>query len=49
MPRATNPLRETILPLTLLVGDTLATFGGLSLGYWFRYDSQKYLDVITTS
>ena len=39
MPRATHPLRETILPLTLLIGDTLATFGGLSLGYWFRYDS----------
>ena len=39
MPRANNPLRETILPLTLLVGDTLAAFGGLSLGYWFRYES----------
>ena len=39
MPRAANSLRETILPLTLLVGDTLATFGGLSLGYWFRYES----------
>ena len=39
MPRATNPLRETILPLTLLVGDTVAAFGGLSLGYWFRYES----------
>ncbi len=39
MPRPANPLRETILPLTLLAGDTVAAFGGLSLGYWFRYES----------
>ncbi len=39
MPRAANPLRETILPLTLLAGDIVAAFGGLSLGYWFRYES----------
>jgi exopolysaccharide biosynthesis polyprenyl glycosylphosphotransferase len=39
VPRATHPLRETILPLTLLAGDTVAAFGGLSLGYWFRYES----------
>ncbi|MSU47618.1 MAG: exopolysaccharide biosynthesis polyprenyl glycosylphosphotransferase [Opitutus sp.] len=39
MPRATHPLRDTILPLTLLGGDTLITFGGLSLGYWLRYVS----------
>ncbi|MDP3069232.1 MAG: exopolysaccharide biosynthesis polyprenyl glycosylphosphotransferase [Opitutaceae bacterium] len=39
MPRPANPLRETVLPLTLLAGDTLAAFGGLSLGYWFRYES----------
>ncbi|MBL9202553.1 MAG: hypothetical protein JNL39_18725, partial [Opitutaceae bacterium] len=39
MPRPANPLRETILPLTLLGGDIVAAFGGLSLGYWFRYES----------
>ena len=40
MPRAaTNALRETFVPLALLVGDTLVTFAGLSLGYWLRYDS----------
>lgn len=39
MPRAANPLRETVLPLTLLGGDTLVTFAGLSLGYWLRYES----------
>ena len=39
MPRAANPLRETILPLTLLAGDTVVTFAGLALGYWLRYES----------
>jgi exopolysaccharide biosynthesis polyprenyl glycosylphosphotransferase len=39
VPRAANPYRETILPLTLLGGDTLVTFAGLSLGYWLRYES----------
>lgn len=39
MPRAANPFRETTVPLTLLGGDTLATFAGLSLGYWLRYAS----------
>ena len=39
MPRAAHPLRETILPLTLLGGDTVVTFAGLSLGYWLRYAS----------
>ncbi len=39
MPRAAHPLRETIVPLTLLAGDTLVTFAGLSLGYWLRYAS----------
>ena len=39
MPRAANPLRETVLPLTLLIGDTAVTFAGLSLGYWLRYAS----------
>lgn len=40
MPRAANPLRETILPLTLLAGDTLVTLAGLSLGYWLRYETR---------
>ena len=40
MPRtASNSLRETGLPLTLLAGDTLVTFAGLALGYWLRYVS----------
>jgi exopolysaccharide biosynthesis polyprenyl glycosylphosphotransferase len=34
-----NRLRDTVAPLALLFGDTLVTFGGLSLGYWLRYDS----------
>ena len=39
MPRAAQPLRDTIVPLALLAGDTLVTFTGLSLGYWLRYAS----------
>lgn len=40
MPRAAaNSLRETVLPLTLLAGDTLVTFAGLGLAYWLRYAS----------
>jgi exopolysaccharide biosynthesis polyprenyl glycosylphosphotransferase len=40
MPRAAaNSLRDTVVPVVLLAGDTLATFGGLSLGYWLRYVS----------
>lgn len=34
-----NSLRETTLPATLLLGDTLVAFAGLSLGYWLRYRS----------
>jgi exopolysaccharide biosynthesis polyprenyl glycosylphosphotransferase len=34
-----NPLRETVVPLALLAGDTLATFAGLALGWWLRYAS----------
>jgi exopolysaccharide biosynthesis polyprenyl glycosylphosphotransferase len=34
-----NPLRETTLPGILLLGDTVVAFGGLSLGYWLRYNS----------
>lgn len=40
MPRSTsNSLRETIVPLGLLGGDTVVTFAGLALGYWIRYAS----------
>ena len=40
MSRATsNSLRETVVPLTLLAGDTALTFAGLALGYWLRYAS----------
>jgi exopolysaccharide biosynthesis polyprenyl glycosylphosphotransferase len=34
-----NPLRETVVPLALLGGDTFATFAALTLSYWLRYDS----------
>lgn len=37
--RSTSTLRETAVPLALLVGDTFATFAGLSLGWWLRYAS----------
>ena len=36
---ASNSLRETVVPLSLLAGDTALTFAGLSLGYWIRYAS----------
>jgi len=36
---ASNSLRETLVPLALLAGDTLATFAGLTLAYWLRYVS----------
>jgi exopolysaccharide biosynthesis polyprenyl glycosylphosphotransferase len=40
VPRATaNSFRETVVPLVLLAGDTLATFGGLTLGWALRYAS----------
>jgi exopolysaccharide biosynthesis polyprenyl glycosylphosphotransferase len=39
VPRAAHPFRETVLPLSLLAGDTVVTFGGLALGYWLRYES----------
>ncbi len=39
MPRATQSLRDTIVPMVLIAGDTIATFGGLVLGYWLRYNS----------
>ena len=35
----TNRLRETTLPAVLLVGDAVAAFGGLCLGFWLRYRS----------
>jgi exopolysaccharide biosynthesis polyprenyl glycosylphosphotransferase len=36
---ASNSLRETIVPLALLAGDTLVTFAGLALAWWLRYAS----------
>lgn len=39
MPRAVNSLRDTVVPLALLAGDTVVTFAGLALGYWLRYRS----------
>jgi len=40
VPRAaSNSFRETSVPLALLVGDTVVTFAGLSLGYVLRYAS----------
>jgi exopolysaccharide biosynthesis polyprenyl glycosylphosphotransferase len=40
VPRATShSLRETVIPLALLAGDTLVTFAGLVLGWWLRYAS----------
>jgi exopolysaccharide biosynthesis polyprenyl glycosylphosphotransferase len=37
--RPANRLRDTVVPLLLLAGDTVVTFAGLILGYWLRYDS----------
>ncbi len=34
-----DPWRDTLLPLLLLGGDALVTFGGLSLGYVLRYET----------
>jgi len=40
VPRAASQsLRETVIPLTLLAGDALVTFAGLVLGWWLRYAS----------
>ena len=40
MPRASSQsLRETVVPLVLVAGDTLVTFAGLALGWWLRYAS----------
>lgn len=40
MPRAaSNSFRETTVPLTLLAGDTVVTFGGVALAWWLRYVS----------
>jgi exopolysaccharide biosynthesis polyprenyl glycosylphosphotransferase len=36
---ASHSFRETVVPLALLAGDTLVTFGGLTLGWWLRYAS----------
>jgi exopolysaccharide biosynthesis polyprenyl glycosylphosphotransferase len=40
VPRAAaNSTRDTFVPLALLGGDVLVTFGGLALGWWIRYAS----------
>ena len=38
-PRASSALRETVVPLSLMTGDTVATFAGLAAGWWLRYAS----------
>jgi len=37
--RPSNPLRDTVIPLALLAGDTIVTFIGLLLGWILRYES----------
>jgi len=37
--RPSNPLRDTVIPLALLAGDTIVTFAGLLLGWILRYES----------
>ncbi len=39
MRRPYNPLRDTVIPLALLAGDTAVTFAGLLLGWLLRYES----------
>ncbi|ACB75058.1 sugar transferase [Opitutus terrae] len=39
MPRASNSLRDTAIPLALLTGDASVTFAGLVGGWWLRYES----------
>ncbi len=40
MPRApSHSLRETVVPLVLLAGDTVLTLAGLAAGWWLRYAS----------
>jgi exopolysaccharide biosynthesis polyprenyl glycosylphosphotransferase len=40
MPRAAaNSIRETVVPLALLAGDVVFTFGALALAWWLRYAS----------
>jgi exopolysaccharide biosynthesis polyprenyl glycosylphosphotransferase len=36
---ASNSFRETTVPLLLLGGDTLVTFGAITLAWWLRYSS----------
>jgi exopolysaccharide biosynthesis polyprenyl glycosylphosphotransferase len=33
-------LRQTVVPLALLAGDTVVTFGGVTLAWWLRYESR---------
>ena len=37
--RTTDRIRSLVLPGVLVLGDTLISFAGLSLGYWLRYVS----------
>src|SRR4051812_30872477 len=40
MPRAiSSSFRDTLVPLGLLVGDTVVTFAALAFAYWLRYAS----------
>ena len=39
MRAASKFFRETTVPLVLLAGDAVTTFGGLALGWWLRYAS----------
>jgi exopolysaccharide biosynthesis polyprenyl glycosylphosphotransferase len=36
---SSSRLRKVILPASLMLGDTIVAFGGLSIGYWLRYNS----------
>lgn len=36
---ASHSFRQTVVPLALLAGDTVVTFGGIALAWWLRYDS----------
>lgn len=35
-----HSLRQTVVPLTLLAGDVVVTFGGVALAWWLRYESR---------
>ena len=37
---ASQSLRQTIIPLVLLAGDTIVTFAGVACAWWLRYESR---------